>query len=121
MIGVDEKTGKRLSGYAYKRQAIARVLFTPLGSLVMLPEFGAEVIDLISAPLNGETQLRIYVATAEALDRWLRDLIRLTRVEYHRTSLGEVSLKLHYDDLETGEKISNDFAANQSPKQEPQL
>lgn len=108
MIGVDENTGKAISGKAHRRQSISRVLFTPLGSIVMLPNFGSVLFNLIGQNLDDILQLKIFVATAEALEKW-EPRILVKRVQFERDKDGVANLTLHYEDLETGELVAETF------------
>lgn len=51
-------------------QSIADILSTPKGSRVMRRDYGSDLPDLIDAPVNGETLVDLYAATAEAIARW---------------------------------------------------
>ena len=73
MQGVDRITGKRLSGAAHLHQSVSDILSTPIGSRVLLREYGSELYLLADS-------LRIIAATATALARW-EPRLRLTRVE----------------------------------------
>lgn len=79
MMGMDVATGAVLSGDAYRRQTVADILLTPLGSRVMRRDYGSLLLELIDQPWNGATRQRLYAATAVALMRWARWL-RLRRV-----------------------------------------
>jgi phage baseplate assembly protein W len=70
MRGTDAKTGKTLSGVAHLRQSIRDILTTPLGSRVMRRDYGSRLFDLVDNPLNDQTLVEIFAATAEALMRW---------------------------------------------------
>ena len=70
MQGMNQATGKFISNLDHLRQSIKLILTTPIGSRVMLPEFGSEVIDLIDAPMTATNTLRLYAATITALERW---------------------------------------------------
>lgn len=70
MRGTDATTGKPLEGVAHLRQSIRDILTTPLGSRVMRRTYGSRLFDLVDAPLNEQTIVDIYAATAEALLRW---------------------------------------------------
>ena len=87
MIGMDARTGKRLSGDAHLAQSIGRILTTPLGSCVARREFGSLLADLIDQPANPVSKLRIFAATALALQRW-EPRITLTRVGLEQTGAG---------------------------------
>lgn len=79
MTGMDAATGKIISGTAHLVQSIGDILSTPIGSVVMLRDYGSALFELIDAPTNALTRSRIYAATATALARW-EPRIRLTRV-----------------------------------------
>lgn len=80
MRGIDARTGKPLSGLAHLRQSIRDILTTPLGSRVMRRTYGSRLFDLVDNPLNEQTVIEIFAATAEALIRW-EPRIRVTRVQ----------------------------------------
>lgn len=108
MIGVDEHTGKPISGRAHLRQSIARILFTPLGTLMMQPDFGSKLFELIGNDLNDGLRLEIFIATAEALKKW-EPRIEVERVEFEYDQSGMAVLTLHYLNLETGASVTEDF------------
>jgi phage baseplate assembly protein W len=71
MAGLNKNTGKNIvSTDEHIRQSIGDILTTPLGSRVMRREYGSIIPELIDAPLNSHTTLRLYAATAGALMRW---------------------------------------------------
>lgn len=70
MNGINSLTGKRLDGIEHLRQSIQDILTTPIGSRVMRRDYGSRLFELIDAPLNRNTLLDIYAATAEAIKRW---------------------------------------------------
>jgi uncharacterized protein len=63
-------TGAPLEGDAHLAQSIADIMTTPLGTRVMRRQYGSEVPELIDAPANSSTLVRLYAATATALMRW---------------------------------------------------
>lgn len=81
MIGMDATTGRALAGDDHLAQSCAQILTTPIGTRVMLRDFGSAIFELIDAPLGPLTRLRIIAATAVALARW-EPRIRLTRVSF---------------------------------------
>ncbi|PRC90974.1 GPW/gp25 family protein [Solimicrobium silvestre] len=93
MIGMNALTGRALSGLAHIRQSLADILTTPLGSRVMRRDYGSEVPELIDQPLNSVTQLRLYAATAYAVQRW-EPRIRLTSLQLDYNAAGRASLSL---------------------------
>ncbi|KAB8307268.1 baseplate assembly protein [Erwinia endophytica] len=70
MNGTDRKTGQRLSGRAHLRQSVVDILTTPVGSRVMLRDYGSDLPDLVDRPQDGLTKLKIIAATASALAKW---------------------------------------------------
>ncbi|NRA86404.1 MAG: GPW/gp25 family protein [Rhizobiales bacterium] len=110
MQGVCQHTGQKLVGEAHIRQSIERILFTPLTSIVMRPEFGSDLIDLISAPSNDNTRIRVFVATAKALAIWEKR-IELKRLDLQFSSLGVAILSLNYTNLETGQDVQQSISS----------
>lgn len=43
MNGVNSRTGKRLSGVAHLRQSVRDILTTPVGSRVLIRDYGSEL------------------------------------------------------------------------------
>jgi phage baseplate assembly protein W len=70
MKGMSTQTGRLLSPQDHLQQSIADILSTPLGSRVLLRDYGSDLYQWIDAPLNPSTQLRIIQAVAVALKRW---------------------------------------------------
>lgn len=80
MRGVNASTGRSIDGESHLRQSIADILTTPIGSRVMRRDYGSLLPELIDAPFNGSTRMKLYGATATALMRW-EPRIRLTRID----------------------------------------
>lgn len=70
MRGMNAETGRSMSGLEHLAQSIGRIVSTPLGSCIQRRTFGSELPDLIDAPANGATRIRLYAAIATALMRW---------------------------------------------------
>lgn len=70
MIGMNHTTGVTLEGAPHLNQSIGRLLSTPLGSRIARREYGSELFDLVAAPSNAATRLRMFAAVATALMRW---------------------------------------------------
>lgn len=79
MNGVNIRTGKRLSGSAHLRQSCSDILTTPIGSRVLVRDYGSELPDLVDAPRDDLIRIRIIAATAKALARW-EPRLKVTRV-----------------------------------------
>ncbi|EGK3350948.1 GPW/gp25 family protein [Salmonella enterica] len=80
MNGVNCRTGKRLSGTAHLRQSVSDILNTPIGSRVLVRDYGSELFELVDSPRDDLLRLRIIAATAKALARW-EPRLRLSTVK----------------------------------------
>lgn len=74
MSGLSPVTGHAVSELDddYIRRSVADILTTPVGSRVMRRDYGSYIPELVDQPLNEQTRLKLYGATAMALMRWLR-------------------------------------------------
>lgn len=104
MLGIDQTTGKPLSGIAHLRQSIRDILTTPIGSRVMRREYGSRLFDLVDEPLNESTLVNLYAATAEALALW-EPRFRLLRVRYSGLTDGKITLDLEGEYVLEGRTI----------------
>ena len=93
MIGMDRQTGRSIEGGAHLAQSILDILTTPKGTLVMLRDYGSDLPAVIDQPLNGETLIDVYQATAEALALW-EPRIELGRVQVIDARAGYAELEL---------------------------
>ncbi len=93
MIGMNRHTGRKLEGGAHLAQSILDILTTPKGTLVMQRTYGSDLPDVIDQPLNGETLIDAYQATAEALALW-EPRISLGRVQVLDARPGYAELEL---------------------------
>jgi Bacteriophage baseplate protein W len=109
MIGMNRHTGRKLEGGAHLAQSILDILITPKGTLVMLRDYGSDLPDVIDQPLNGETLIDVYQATAEALALW-EPRLDLGRVQVVDARPGRVELEL----TDTGGNIISLPVATQS-------
>ncbi|WP_290922047.1 GPW/gp25 family protein [Halodesulfovibrio sp.] len=105
MNGINKKNGERLSGIAHLRQSIVDILSTRIGTRVLNREYGSKLPSLIDAPVNAETSLEFYAATAEALSRW-EPRFKLTSVRIASATNGVLSLDLEGEYLPDGKKIT---------------
>lgn len=69
MTGMDRVTGKAIDGTDHLRQSIADILFTPIGTRIARREYGSHLPALLDQPLNAATRIRLFAATALALQR----------------------------------------------------
>ncbi|EBH3309246.1 baseplate assembly protein [Salmonella enterica] len=79
MNGVNNRTGKRLSGVAHLRQSVSDILTTPIGSRVLVRDYGSYLFSLVDNPRDDLTRLQIIAASATALARW-ETRLKVTRV-----------------------------------------
>lgn len=94
MIGMDRRTGKPLHGDSHLAQSVTDILSTPIGSRVMRRDYGSLLFQLVDAPLNAITRLRLFAAVAIALSKW-EPRIRLTRVDVGQgNSAGQVDVAI---------------------------
>lgn len=70
MAGVNAIDGTFLDGFDHVVQSIRDILFTPIGTRVMLRDYGSDVPAMLDRPLNAATVVDTTMAVAEALDRW---------------------------------------------------
>lgn len=75
MNGMNRETGAQLAGDDHLRQSIGDILSTPIGSRVMLRDYGSLLFELVDRPNNPATRLLCVMATALALARWEPRLI----------------------------------------------
>ena len=67
MTGMSRTTGAVLADIEHIAQSIADILTTPLGSRLARRTYGSRVFDLLDAPVNASTRVRLFAATATAL------------------------------------------------------
>lgn len=80
---------------------------TPIGTRVMRRDYGSRLPRLIDAPVNAETILKIYAATAEALKRW-EPRFKLQRAQIVSAAPGSIELDLTGEYLPEGKQITLD-------------
>lgn len=79
MNGMHVLSGKALDGTDHLAQSIADILSTPIGTRLMLRDYGSLLFSLIDQPLNAATTMLLRAATAVAIRRW-EPRIRVTQV-----------------------------------------
>jgi phage baseplate assembly protein W len=93
MSGMNRHTGRALDGTEHLAQSIHDILTTPIGSLVMLRSYGSGLPDILDQPINGQTLIDTYVATAEALDLW-EPRIDVARIQLVAASAGRAAFEI---------------------------
>lgn len=105
MRGINAITGKALSGLDHLRQSVRDILTTPLGSRVMLRDYGSRLFELVDAPVNSSTLMELYAATIEALAKWESERIDIANVQIQSVVDGRVTLSLQGVYKENGQPI----------------
>ncbi|MEX3924405.1 GPW/gp25 family protein [Paraburkholderia sp. BR10936] len=105
MNGTNANTGKWLSDIDHLRQSITDILTTPLGTRVMRRDYGSRLFELIDAPMNSETVMELYVATAQALNQW-EPRFQVSQVKASSATPGQITLDLVGIYVPTGQPVS---------------
>lgn len=115
MDGMSASNGAALGGIDHLRQSIKDILTTPVGSRVMRRDYGSRLYQLVDAPMNRQTLMNIYAATAEALARTdartglpVEPRFRLLKVTASNAAPGAVTLDLQGEYLPDGRVVSLD-------------
>jgi phage baseplate assembly protein W len=106
---MNAKTGRATFGLAHLYQSIEKILTTPLGTRIARRDFGSELPELVDAPNNDATRVRLYAAAATALMRW-EPRLKLTRVQLS-TDVNEIGAGVQVLDIEgttteSGDQVS---------------
>jgi uncharacterized protein len=107
MDGMSAQNGRRLGGIDHLRQSITDILTTPIGTRVMRRDYGSRLFELVDAPMNSETLLNLYAATAGALARW-EPRFRLERTLATSAAPGRVELTVTGEYLPDGRNVTID-------------
>jgi phage baseplate assembly protein W len=106
MIGMNAITGRAIGGLSHLFQSIGQILSTPEGSRLQRRTFGSPLFELIDAPHNQVTRVRVYAAIATALARQ-EPRLQLRRVALSEvTSSGTAVFDIEGIATETGESIA---------------
>lgn len=105
MRGMNAGTGKELEGLDHLKQSIADILSTRIGTRVMRRDYGSNIPNLIDRPVTAEFAVDIYMALAEALDRW-EPRLRLRETSFVPLGEGAIEFGLTGDYLPDGKIIS---------------
>lgn len=93
MRGMNGSTGKWVEDLAHLRQSVRDILTTPIGSRVMLREYGSDLFRMIDRPVNAELALDIYAAVIEALWRW-EPRLEVERVALATAEAGRIAIDI---------------------------
>lgn len=92
-MDLNHHDGGSVEGWDEVMQSVLTVLETRLGTRVFRRAFGSEVPSLVDAPMNDAGVLSLYVAVAEALERW-EPRFELTNVQASAGANGAITLAL---------------------------
>ncbi len=104
MKGMNRNTGKVLAGTDHIRQSVVDILTTPLGTRVMLPEYGSNLADLVDNPLDPTLAIKIIMTSAGALARW-EPRIRVDRIKTTSIDTGAITIAIEATDIETRQRL----------------
>ncbi len=104
MLGMDRNTGKLLSGTDHIRQSIVDILTTPLGTRVMLPEYGSKLFDLVDNPTDPSLAMRIIMESAGAIARW-EPRVRIDRINVLAVDIVKITILIIATDIETQQRL----------------
>ena len=93
MKGINSLSGKELGGINHLKQSIKDILSTPIGTRVMLRDYGSRLFDLIDNPLSEDLKTEIFAATAEALIKW-EPRFKLQKTSVIEITPGRIILEL---------------------------
>ena len=109
-IGMDQHTGRKLSGLEELKQRINRLFKTRKGALLLRREWGSNMPDLIDAKVTDDFRLDIYAESAATLADPANEIY--DEFKLHRTVLsgdlenGEVAVDLEGEYLVNGELVT---------------
>ena len=104
ITGMSRDTGKLLGELEHLKQSIVDILTTPIGSRVMLRDYGSKLFELIDKPINDRLKIQIYSATAEALGKW-EPRFKCFKVSITTIENGKIDLLLEGKYLPSGQEI----------------
>lgn len=99
MQGMNRETGKPLSATDHIRQSVQDILSTPLGSRVMLPGYGSNLLRLVDHPADHVTAVRVVMATAVAIARW-EPRVTINTIEVLKAGEGQIMVTIRATDTE---------------------
>ncbi|ECB1325844.1 baseplate assembly protein [Salmonella enterica subsp. enterica serovar Nigeria] len=104
MQGMNRSTGEVLAGTDHIRQSIVDILTTPLGTRVMLPEYGSNLFNLVDNPTDPGLAMKIIMTSAGALAKW-EPRIRVDSVNVQAIDVGKITILIIATDVETRRRL----------------
>lgn len=105
MTGLSRITMTPLDASAHLAQSIGDILSTPIGTRVLRRNYGSDVPALIDRPMNGDTLVDLYVAVAEALNKW-EPRFTLSRIQIEEATAGRFQILLDGETVEGTDTVS---------------
>lgn len=96
---MNRETGKPLSATDHIRQSVQDILSTPLGSRVMLPGYGSNLLRLVDHPADHVTAVRVVMATAVAIARW-EPRVTINTIAVLKAGEGQIIVTIRATDTE---------------------
>ncbi|EDW4531655.1 baseplate assembly protein [Salmonella enterica subsp. enterica] len=104
MQGMNRSTGEVLAGIDHISQSIVDILTTPLGTRVMLPEYGSNLFNLVDNPTDPGLAMKIIMTSAGALAKW-EPRIRVDSVNVTAIDVGKITILIIATDVETRRRL----------------
>lgn len=109
-IGMDQHTGRKLTGLDELKQRIGRLFKTRKGSLLLRRNYGSNLPNLVDGKVTEDFRLDIYAETAATLAdpaNEINDEFKLHRTTFTGDlSRGEVAVDLEGEYLVNGETVT---------------
>ncbi|MBU9818494.1 GPW/gp25 family protein [Rahnella sp. BCC 1045] len=92
-LGMSRSTGRAVEDMAHINQSVSDILRTPIGSRVMLRNYGSLLSALTDQPQNAALRLQIMAACYSAILRW-EPRISLSGITFDTTYSGEMVVNI---------------------------
>ncbi len=106
-LGMNRDTGQALDDLGHLWQSVRDILTTPVGTRVMVRDYGSRLFEFIDAPIDDSLIVEVFAAVAEALDRW-EPRFRLTYVAVTSATPGALAIDVRGRYLPYGREITLD-------------
>lgn len=86
-------------------ESIKDILLTPLGSRVMLPNYGSRLFELIDRRIDDDFRSDLAYFVIEAVEKWEKR-VKIDRVKLNSLNNAKLSFSVH---LKSGESLEIDY------------
>lgn len=93
LVGMHRTSGTPLAGLDHLKQSITDILTTPLGSRVMLPEYGSNLPRMVDLPLNGGWIAAAQAESQRALAHW-EPRVQLSQIQILSILDGKIDMQI---------------------------